>query len=247
MPGPQSLVPLLTKDSRMNVVVLAPHPDDEVLGCAGTICHHVALGDAVSVVVATRGIADLYRDEQIEQVRNEARQAHTQLGVTSTTFLDFPAPALDTVPRYQLANALSTVFHELQPATLYIPHHGDIHSDHFHLYHAALVAARPLPSCPVRRILAYETISETEWAPPQSGAAFLPTVFVDISAWLSRKLQAMECFATQLQPPPAARSLRTIEALARFRGATIGCDAAESFMLIREFGCRVTEIPPTVQ
>jgi len=217
----------------MKVLVLAPHPDDEILGCGGTIAKHVAAGDSVEVLVATRGIIELYSHELIEQVRNEARQAHELLGVSRTRFLEFPAPALDTVPRYKLAAAINTVVKEMHCECLYIPHHGDIHSDHFHLHHAALVAVRPLADCPVRRILAYETLSETEWAPPQRDAVFYPTVFVDISPYLPKKLAAMSCFGTQVKPPPNARSLRNIEALAHYRGATVARDAAESFMLIR--------------
>jgi len=224
----------------MNVLVLAPHPDDEVLGCGGTVGRHVAAGDRVDVLVATRGAPELYPDEAVALVRDEARQAHRLLGIDQTTFFDFPAPALDTIPRYQIASAIAAVLRERAIHTLYIPHHGDIHSDHFHLYHAALVAARPLPDCPVRRILVYETISETEWAPPLPESGFHPTVFIDISEHLAAKMSAMECYQTQIKPPPSARSLRTIEALARFRGATISRDAAEAFMLVREIDCRVT-------
>lgn len=218
----------------MNVLVLAPHPDDEVLGCGGTICRHVAAGDSVSVVVATRGISELFSDEFIETGRREAQAAHSLLGVADTRFLDFPAPALDTVPRYVLAGAISDSIREIRPEVLYVPHHGDIHSDHFHLHQAALVAARPLEGSPVRKILAYETLSETEWAPPQMDAVFYPTVFIDISSYLQKKLDAMACFESQLKPAPNARSLRNITALAHYRGSTVACDAAESFMLVRE-------------
>lgn len=218
----------------MHVLILAPHADDEVLGCGGTIARHAAEGDSVTVIVATRGIPELYSDEEMERIRGEARKAHALLGVSETRFFDFPAPALDTVPRYRLATAIGDVIRETQPRTLYIPHHGDIHSDHLHVHHAALVAARPLASCPVRRILAYETVSETEWAPPHSDAPFFPTCFIDISDHLANKLKAMSCFESQIKEPPNARSLRTIEALARYRGATIACDAAEAFIIIRE-------------
>lgn len=218
----------------MKILVLAPHADDEVLGCGGTIARHVSDGDQVTVVVATRGIPELFTDEQMEQIREEARKSHAVLGVHETRFFDFPAPALDTVPRYQLARAIAEVIHETQPQVMYVPHHGDIHSDHLHVHQAALVAARPLASCPVRRILAYETVSETEWAPPHSGSPFYPTSFVDISQFLERKLKAMSCFESQVKQPPDARSLRTLESLARYRGATIARDAAEAFVLIRE-------------
>jgi N-acetylglucosamine malate deacetylase 1 len=218
----------------MNVLVVAPHADDEVLGCGGTMARHAADGDNVHVLIATRGIEELYPPEGIEIVRAEARAAHQLLNVTETHFLEFPAPALDTVPRYKIARDVASLITELAIQQLYIPHHGDIHSDHLHLHHACLVAARPLAGCPVRKIMAYETISETEWAPPQAGAVFYPTIFRDISDHLSAKLEAMQCYKTQLFEPPSARSLRTIEALARFRGATISRNAAEGFMLIRE-------------
>ncbi len=218
----------------MKVLVLAPHPDDEVLGCGGVIARHAAAGDHVEVVVATHGIEELYPREMISGVRAEALKAHKILGVANTRFWDFPAPALDTVPRYKLASAIAGVIRETQCECFYVPHHGDIHSDHLQLHMAALVAARPLADCPVRRILAYETLSETEWAPPQNDAIFYPTVFIDISAHLETKLQAMSCFGSQVKPPPSARSLRNIEALARYRGSTIARDAAESFMLIRQ-------------
>lgn len=218
----------------MNVLVLAPHPDDEVLGCGGTISRHTAAGDSVYVMVATRGTPELYSDEAVDKVRAEARRAHSLLGVVETRFFDFPAPALDTVPRYRLAGAVSDCIREFQPDVLYVPHHGDIHSDHFHLHQAGLVAARPLEGMPVRRILAYETLSETEWAPPQMDAVFYPTVFIDVSEFLQRKLEAMSCFESQVKEPPNARSLRNITALAHYRGATVACEAAEGFMLIRE-------------
>ena len=218
----------------MNVLVLAPHPDDEVLGCGGTICRHVASGDSVFVLVATRGMPELYSDDAVEAVSAEARTAHVKLGVSETRFLDFPAPALDTVPRYKLAGAVSDGIRDFEPEVIYLPHHGDIHSDHFHLHQAALVAARPLECSPVKRILAYETLSETEWAPPQMDAVFYPTVFIDVSRFLPQKLDAMACFKSQVKEPPNARSLRNITALAHYRGATVACDAAEGFMLIRE-------------
>jgi LmbE family N-acetylglucosaminyl deacetylase len=185
-------------------------------------------------MVATRGMPELYSDEDVELVRSEARNAHVKLGVTETRFLDFPAPALDTVPRYKLAGAVSESIRDFQPQVLYLPHHGDIHSDHFHLHQAALVAARPLEGVSVRKILAYETLSETEWAPPQMDAVFYPTVFIDVSDFLQQKLDAMSCFESQVKEPPNARSLRNITALAHYRGATVACDAAEGFMLIRE-------------
>jgi LmbE family N-acetylglucosaminyl deacetylase len=217
-----------------NVLVVAAHPDDEVLGCGGVMSRHAADGDQVTVLVATRGAPELYPSEWIERLLGELRAAHQLLDVSSTHFLDFPAPKLDTVPGYALANGIAGTIQSVQPEIIYVPHRGDIHADHQAVYQATLVAARPISDCSVRTILSYETLSETEWAAPVGDQVFIPTVFVDISGHLERKLEAMACYQTQLRPAPHSRSLQTIEALARLRGATVGLAAAEAFQLVRQ-------------
>lgn len=218
----------------MRVLVVAAHPDDEVLGCGGVLARHAARGDETQVVIATRGVSELYDDDQVEQTRQELREAHRVLGVSSAQFLDFPAPRLDVVPGHELADAIGRVVRALVPELMYIPHRGDIHTDHQAVYRAALVAARPIDGCPVRKILSYETLSETEWAAPSGDQSFVPTVYVDIGEYLEDKLQAMACYHGQMKAPPHARSLRSIEALARLRGSTVSLYAAEAFMLVRE-------------
>jgi LmbE family N-acetylglucosaminyl deacetylase len=218
----------------MKVLVIATHPDDEVLGCGGVMARHTAVGDHVSLLVVTRGIPELFSTEFIEQGRRELRQANELLGVTDIHFLDFPAPKLDTVPGYELATAINRKIQVLYPHTIYLPHHGDIHADHQAVYQATLVAARPIDGCPVRKLLCYETLSETEWASPVGDQAFIPTVFVDITDFLTLKLQAMACYRSQIKEFPHPRSLQTLEALARLRGATVGLPAAEAYKLVRE-------------
>ncbi len=216
------------------ILIIATHPDDEVLGCGGTIARYADHGDDVFVVVVTRGVPELFSPAVIEQTRRELALAHQRLGVSSVRFLDFPAPMLDTIPGYQLADRLKQVIQELGADTIFIPHRGDLHSDHRAVYMASLVAARPLEQSPVRRILCYETLSETEWASPEADQAFIPTVFIDISRYLTDKLAAMACYQTQLKTAPNPRSLSIIEALACMRGATVNLHAAEAFMLIRD-------------
>lgn len=219
---------------KSKVLVIAPHPDDEVLGCGGTIARHTNQGDEVYVLVVTRGAPDIYSFEAVEQGREELRAAHSLLKVSSVHFLDFPAPKVDTIPIYKLADAIGEVIRSLCPSIVYLPHGGDIHADHQAVYKAALVAARPINSCSVKRILCYETLSETEWSDPFGDSAFIPTVFVDITEHLDYKLKAMNCYHSQLQQPPHPRSLQGIETLARLRGATVSLPAAEAFMLVRE-------------
>jgi N-acetylglucosamine malate deacetylase 1 len=216
------------------ILVIAPHPDDEVLGCGGAIARHAAQGEDIQVLIMTRGAPDLYPLDDEATVRQEAQNAHTILGVSKTHFLDFPAPKLDTIPGYQLADAIATVVRHYQPHTIYLPHRGDIHLDHQKVYQATLVAARPIHQCPVRQLLCYETLSETEWAPPWSDTAFVPTVFVDITDYLDLKLKAMHCYQSELQQAPHPRSLSALEALAKYRGSTVSLPAAEAFMLVRQ-------------
>lgn len=217
-----------------NVLVVAPHPDDEVLGCGGVMARHAAAGDEVHVAVVTRGHPDVFSPESVDRVRSEAKEAHSILGVRSVRYLEFPAPRLDTIPRHQVADAIAGMIRELSPEIMYVPHHGDMHFEHGLTYEACLVAARPGRQSIVRRILAYETPSETDWSPPLSGTAFQPTVYVDIAAHLDTKLRAMTCFKSQVQPSPHPRSINNLEAVARCRGAAAGLHAAEAFMLVRE-------------
>jgi LmbE family N-acetylglucosaminyl deacetylase len=221
-------------EGKMTVLVIATHPDDEVLGCGGVIARHADQGHEVHVLVVTRGIPELFESEQIETTRQELRNAHKILGVSGVTFLDFPAPRLDMVPGNDLADAIAGVIRQLKPQIIYMPHRGDIHGDHQATYWATLVATRPINRNPVRRLLCYETLSETEWGAPTGDQVFVPTVFIDISSSLERKLEAMACYRSQLKQPPHPRSLRSIEALARLRGGTVSLDAAEAFMLVRE-------------
>lgn len=221
-----------------NILIIAPHADDEILGCGATIAKELALGNNVFVLICTNayvGAPELFPENMINQVRNEALIAHKQLGVTETIFLDFPAPQLDQYPRFKMSNAISEVIQRLQPDTVYIPHRGDCHKDHTIIHDCTMVACRPLANCPVKHIYAYETLSETEWGEPISAELFIPTKYNTFSVdEFSFKLKAMSCFKSQLHPFPAPRSLEAIEALAKFRGCTVSAMRAESFEVIRD-------------
>ncbi len=216
-----------------NILVIAPHPDDEVLGCGGTISKLASQNNNVYVLIITRGKEEIYPEERILNVRKEALAAHKLLGVKETRFLDFPAPELDLISISKLASAISDIINEFQSETIYLPHHGDIHHDHKAVFYAGLVAARPTKSSPVKRIYSYETLSETEWAAPINSDAFIPTTYVNITNTFAAKLEAMQCFKSQLREFPNSRSLESIEALAKFRGSTVGFTHAEAFMTIR--------------
>lgn len=215
------------------ILIIAPHPDDEVLGCGGLINKYTGEGKEVYVLVVTRGTPKLYSDDRVVNVRREALQAHTLLGVTETVFLDFHAPELDITSQAEIAGSISSIIQRFAVDTILIPHRGDIHSDHRVVYNASIVAGRPVAGSTVKNIYAYETLSETEWAAPFGDDAFIPTHFVDVTGSFENKLKAMACFKSQLKPFPNSRSLEAIEALAKFRGATVGVNRAEAFMTVR--------------
>ena len=218
----------------MNVLIIAPHPDDEILGCGGTIAKHTAAGNRVYVCVVTRGKLPLFNDDGVKIVREECASAHEYLGVKETIFLDFPAAMLEEVPRYELNDSLCTVVQCIKPEEVYIPHRGDMQLDHKMIVDAAMVALRPKYEHVAKRIYAYETLSETGWDIPNTVNEFIPTVYNDISGYLDRKLQAMRFYRSQLAPYPNPRSIESLEALAKYRGSTVNKRAAEAFSLIRE-------------
>jgi len=216
-----------------NILVIAPHPDDEVLGCGGIIKKYAESGNQVHVLILTRGTPKMYSNERIENVRKEARNAHKILGVQQTVFFDFPAPELDTVPVSEIAKAISDTIKKLDIHIVFLPHRGDIHNDHRMVFNAGLVACRPVGNYTVKEIYAYETLSETEWAAPFGDDTFIPTKFINIKEQIKFKIKAIECFKSQLRAFPNPRSIETIEALAKYRGATVGFERAEGFMTIR--------------
>ena len=217
------------------ILVVAPHPDDEVLGCGGVMARHAAAGDEVRVLVITRGVADLYSPELVESVREEMRQAHAKLGVSGAPVSRFPGAANG----YRAA-AHGVRCHRSRAWRVSPAYH--VHSAPWryalrarpHLSMLPRGRTRPLDRSAPRRLLAYETLSETEWGPPLPSMAFQPTVYIDIEKQLPQKLAAAACFKSQIKPMPHPRSLDAIKALAQFRGATANLQAAEAFMLVRE-------------
>jgi LmbE family N-acetylglucosaminyl deacetylase len=218
------------------VLVIAPHADDEILGCGASIAKHVRKGDEVRVIIATNahiGDPELFTEKGILNVRSQAKEAHAFLGIKETVFCDFPAPALNAFPEYKISLAFSEIFKNVRPTILYIPHHGDIHQDHKAIHRAALVSARPQGENKILSILSYETLSETEWTPMHE-KTFVPNCFVDVSDIFDMKLKAFLFYKSQVRQYPHSRSTEALEALAKYRGATIGVERAEAFVIERQ-------------
>lgn len=215
-------------------LVIAPHPDDEVLGCGGTMARVADGGGEVHVAVVTRGQPPDFGEDMIATARAEAREAHRHLGIRQTHWLDLPAAQLFETPHSKLNGALTRLVREIRPDTLLIPFVGDVHMDHKLIFMSSLVAARPHQAAYPRKILAYETVSETNWNAPHVTASFVPNVFIDIEESLERKLEAANMFRSQMRQFPHERSLKTLRALAIVRGTAVHRAAAEAFVLVRD-------------
>ncbi len=217
------------------VIIVAPHPDDETLGCGGTICKHKANGDQVFWLIATNvDAADGWDGAFVEKRQKEIEEAAHHYDFDGYFKLDFPTTRLDALPYSEMIPPISDVFSKVEPEVVYLPNRSDVHTDHHHVFQAAYSCTKNFRHPFIRRIVMYETLSETDFAPPLPGNPFVPNVFIDISPYFKRKLEAFEIFESEVMKPPFPRSLETVEALARLRGARIGVEFAEAFMLLEE-------------
>ena len=220
-------------------LVIAAHPDDEALGCGGTMARLAADGVNVHVAfladgVGARPMPQEEHDRALQQRREACRQAATLLGVNEPRFFDFPDNQLDTVPLLELAKAIEKLITELRPDTVITHHGGDLNIDHRRVHQAVMTACRPQAGHPVRQIWCFEVPSSTEWQSPGTSPQFVPQLFIDIGATLNEKLKALEPYKREMRDWPHPRSLHAVEHLARWRGASVGFEAAEAFMLARE-------------
>lgn len=220
------------------VLIIAAHPDDEVLGSGGTIAKLAGQGVAVHIAfladgVGARGSVAASNRIELEQRRAAAKSAADILGAASVSFDDLPDNRLDSIPLLEITQRVETLIAKYRPATVFTHHAGDLNIDHRRVHQAVMTACRPQRGHPVRTLLCFEVPSSTEWQPPGSGPAFVPNWFVDIGATLEQKLAALDAYAAELRDWPHPRSRRGVEHLARWRGATVGCEAAEAFVLSR--------------
>lgn len=223
------------------VLVIAAHPDDEVLGCGGTIARYAGRGDEVHVAIMAEGITsrDDERDrsacgDELSALAKAAREANRRLGVTNVTLGTLPDNRMDSLARLDVTKRLEQVIAEVKPDIVYTHHCGDVNIDHRRLHEAVVTACRPMPDTQVvRELLFFEVASSTEWQPPGSATPFVPNWFVDISHTLQTKLEALRIYESEMRPWPHARSVDAVTHQARWRGATIGVEAAEAFVLGR--------------
>ena len=150
----------------MQILIIAPHPDDEVLGCGGTIAKHVSEGDKVYLCIVTKVYPPEWTAEEADERKKEVFEAAETLGIKQVYFLDLPTVKLDTIPQKDLNDLIAQIIDKVKPQILYIPHKSDVNKDHCLVFDATMVAIRPKPNSTFRKALSYETLSETEWAAP---------------------------------------------------------------------------------
>jgi LmbE family N-acetylglucosaminyl deacetylase len=216
------------------ILVVAPHPDDEVLGVGGTLMRRKSEGAEVAWLIVTSIIHEVGGGvEKMEQRADEIRRVAKLFDFNAVFELNFPTTQLDQVPMSKLVDAISDVFKKFEPVEVFLPHPSDVHTDHRIVFDAAASCTKWFRYPSVKRVLAYETLSETDFN-IGSNQAFRPNVFINIESFLSDKLRAMDIYASEVGKFPFPRSHDAIRALATLRGAASGFEAAEAFELLRE-------------
>jgi LmbE family N-acetylglucosaminyl deacetylase len=226
---------------KQTVLVIAAHPDDEVLGCGGTIARHVSEGDEVHVVILSEGATSRdanrnpeAREQELSSLAQAAYKAGDILGISSLLLHQFPDNRMDGFELLDVIKVVEEHILRKSPTVVYTHHAGDLNIDHQITHKAVATACRPQPGQTVRTILFFEVPSSTEWQIPSSSPSFLPNWFVNISGTLKLKKDALSAYSMEMRPWPHARSQETVEHLARWRGASIGTEAAEGFVLGRK-------------
>jgi LmbE family N-acetylglucosaminyl deacetylase len=218
------------------ILVVAPHPDDETLGAGGTMAKFASQGHEVAVLVVSGHLPPLYTRADYDRTVAEAHDAFRILGVSQSRFLEIPATRIGLEPISEVNGRIAAVVREVNPQILLCPF-PDRHIDHRLVFDSVMVAARPVGNGRgIELLAAYETLSETHWNAPHIEPAFSPNWIVDITAQMEQKTRALECYASQIQPFPTARSLGAVDGLAKFRGTQAGFAYGEAFQVIRMIG-----------
>lgn len=218
----------------MRTIVIAPHPDDETLGVGGTLLRRKFEGAATGWLIVTSISSEYgYAAKKVDQRAEEITNVSNLYDFDAVFELQFPTTRLDQVPVGDLVDGIASVFKTFQPNEVFLPHPGDVHTDHGAVFNAAVACTKWFRYPSVNRVLIYETLSETDFS-MGTAKEFRPNVFVDIEPYLESKLTAMSLYSSELGEFPFPRSLKAMRALAALRGAASGFKAAEAFELLRE-------------
>ncbi|OWY23675.1 PIG-L family deacetylase [Sphingobacteriales bacterium UPWRP_1] len=218
----------------MNVLVVSAHPDDEVIGCGGTLLKHNANGDKIAWIIVTNISEEFgFSAERVLSRQTEIETVKNVIGIDELYQLNYPTMQLDNRALNKMVPQIAQAFHKFNPETIYILNRSDAHSDHRITFDAVMACTKSFRHPYIKRVLMYECVSETEFAPALSEKAFLPNYFVDISEYFKKKIDLLSIYQSEMGEHPFPRSYRNIEALAIFRGAVAGVEYAEAFQLLK--------------
>ncbi len=219
---------LEVKKLNENVLVIAAHPDDELLGSGGTLKKLINNGYKVITVIVAKG-----RKEEEHQMDQIVLNANKQLGIDEVIFLKYPNLLLETMPLHVINKEIEALLVKYEPSMVFTHHYGDINKDHQILFQAVLTATRPLPGKKPIELLCFETVSSSEWSQQSDDKIFKPNYYVDITDTIDVKIESLRFYDVEMRPFPHPRSYDGIRYLARVRGMTVGVEFAESFEIIR--------------
>jgi LmbE family N-acetylglucosaminyl deacetylase len=222
------------------VLIVAAHPDDEILGCGGTIIKHVLNGDEVHVLIMAEGLTSRdvvrkahLRSKDLSQLHSKSHQTAKIMGVKNLTMCDFPDNRMDGVELLDVVKKVEEIVENIKPDIVYTHHAGDVNIDHTVTHNAVITACRPVLGQTVKTILFFETLSSTEWQMGTCDKVFMPNWFVDIEDTFAKKMEALRCYDSEMREYPHSRSYESVEILAKYRGTMIGRRFAEAFSLGR--------------
>lgn len=219
----------------LRILVVAAHADDDILGCGGTLAKHAAGGDEVRVIFLADGVSSRSANDPDARVERErfAQAALSRLGVRDFYFCNLPDNSMDSIPLLEVIRALEVAVSSFAPDVVYTHSPTDLNVDHRIAFNASITLFRPQPDTPKPTILSFEVPSSTEWNSPSTGSVFAPNWYVDIQDTLHKKIDALAEYELEMRGFPHARSIEAVLALATWRGASVGVNAAEAFMLAR--------------
>ena len=224
-----------------SILVVAAHPDDEVIGCGGTIAKHIDNGDTVSVLIVAEGEtsrqseADLIKtEEKLSLLHESSIKANKILGTSKLDLLKLPDNRLDSLDRLDLIKIIEKKIELISPNIIYTHHPWDLNIDHRRLHEAVLTASRPYPEQTVKKIFCFEVVSSTEWQSPNLFPSFSPNYYINIKSQIDRKIKSLERYKSEMRDWPHSRSIKNIKNLSQLRGSQVGLEAAEAFILIRQ-------------
>ena len=228
---------LINCNTNKKILVVAAHPDDEVLGCGGTIARYVREGYNAYVVFMTDGVSSRKETSIQNEIKNREKSAILAsqiLGIELVEILDFPDNGMDTVPILDIVQKLEDIIAKVEPSIVFTHHWGDLNIDHRITCQSVLTACRPYPTQVVKEIYSFEIPSSTGWLAPTQENVFIPHRFVNVINTMDRKIEALNTYKEEIYEFPHFRSIKGVVSMMQMRGASVGVSSVESFMVLRQ-------------